>query len=112
MLDGEQDLLLVLRVLDLVLLNEDVFSNPLHCVESLGVFLLHEEHFSEGSFVDDSQNFKIFERGRQTVSILFLLLGDDELGGTLVHPLILSLQDLRSVELPQILVNLLHFLFL
>ena len=61
MFDGQQNLLLVPRVLDLVLFNKDIFSYSFHSVQLATVFQLDEEHLAEAALVNDFQDGEIFQ---------------------------------------------------
>lgn len=78
MLDIEQNFLLVWSILDLVLLNQQVFSDPLHRIELSCCLLLDKKHFAKRAFVNHSENFEIFKSLRNYVEIRSCLSREKE----------------------------------
>ena len=111
MLDGQQDLLLVPRVLDLVLLYEYIFTYSFHGVQLATVFQLDEEHLAEASFVYDFQDGEIFQTCGMIGSIVFLhFTSEHQDGTTLIFTFGFLLQELRFVELSEISVDAISFI--
>jgi len=79
----KHDIFLQQSVVNLVILNEDIFPDRLNGVEFLVLFELSQENFSEGTSTDDHQDLEVFED-----NLLFFVLLLDQLGTSeliLVH---------------------------
>lgn len=87
-----KNIFLKLDVLHLLVLNNDVLSNTLHCIQLASGFVLNQKDFSKSTFSDEFAEFKIFEFG------LGFRAGEDLLATT-CHRLSDLLVHLIAVEL-------------
>lgn len=54
-----EDVLFVLGILDLLLINKNIFVDPLHRVKLATVLIDHQEHLAERPFIYDLHNFEV-----------------------------------------------------
>ena len=59
MVDGAQDIFFKLDVLHLLILQDDVLADALHCVELLGAHMLNKENLTKGTLANHLPNLEV-----------------------------------------------------
>ena len=62
----EENVFLILSVLDLVLADQQILVDPLHCMQLPTILICNEEHFSKRSFVYNLDNLEVTQLNLST----------------------------------------------